>query len=138
LVSSPVATGILLLVDPPGIRRWTRAFQGSVPTSRIGLAAVLCASLWIAFVVLMERNANAECRMLLGSNKIKVAEGPIHDVWYQIKSQGFSVNDIAFSYSYFIDRAGFSGVLFDNPIRDGEYARIYYIGNTIIKIEMKR
>jgi hypothetical protein len=109
-----------------------------IPKARVGLAAVLCAGLWITHVVLKERNANAECRALLASGKLQVVEGLIHHVWYHEKTQGFSVNNANFSYSYSVNTGGINGSLFGDPIRDGKYARIYFIGNVIIKIQLRR
>ena len=133
-----VGIGVLLLVDPPAIRRWTRAFCGQTAGARFGLAVVLCASLWIAYVVMREWHADAECRAILASGKFKIVEGPIYGVWRRAKSQGFSVNNVNFSYSYNVITDGFNGSLFNNPIRDGEYARIYYVDNIIIEIEVRR
>jgi hypothetical protein len=133
-----VGVGVLLLLDPPAIRRWTRAYRDQIPIARLGLASVICASLWIAFVVMGERYANAKCSALLSSENFKIAEGPIYNVWYRPKSEGFSVANVNFSYSYFVITGGFNGSLFENPIREGEYVRIYYVGNLIIKMQIRQ
>ena len=77
------------------------------------------------------------------SGKYKIVEGYVTDFvpmpFEGHANESFKVSGITFSYSDYTITSGFNNTCsHGGPICGGEYVRISYVGNTIIKLEIAR
>jgi hypothetical protein len=83
------------------------------------------------------------CSHALASGKASYVEGTV-DNFVPMPHNGhgdesFTVGGVIFSYSDFLVQAGFNTTTFKNgPIRQGLPVRIWYVGNEIVKLEIKK
>lgn len=85
-----------------------------------------------------------EYRNILKNGGFLVIEGEVKDFIPEpydghSNNESFTVSGIKFEYSYFIQTPGFHTTRsHGGPIKEGLYVRIYYDGNTILKLETRK
>jgi hypothetical protein len=88
-----------------------------------------------------ENTAYSATKVALATGNYNVVEGRVTNfdpMPYQgHKNESFDVNGQHFSYSDFIETAGFHNAASrGGPIRDGLYVRVSHIGNLILRLEV--
>ena len=86
----------------------------------------------------------SNCYHALSSGEASYVEGTVDnfvqlpDQWNE-KKESFTVNGVPFSYSDYVVTAGFNKTRsHGGPIHQGLPVRIWYVGNEIVKLEIKR
>ena len=112
------------------------------PRTKWAYALVAGALLWTMFTFSFMQSEYSEFRQAYRTGQFQVVEGPVERFdpmpWEGHKEECFSVQHVRFCYSDFVITSGFNETSsHGGPIRDGLPVRVSYIGNTILKLEIK-
>jgi hypothetical protein len=117
--------------------------QHPVAVPAFGFAVLGFAVLWTTTSFLATYRDYTAARDAVLSHRARVAEGvvtrftPMPATGHALES--FCVADACFHYSDYIVTAGFNNTRsHGGPIRDGLPVRVTYVGNTIVKLEVRR
>jgi hypothetical protein len=112
-------------------------------TRWMSLGTVSLLIFWVVSTFLSVTNNYEATVGLLRAGRASYVEGvvqnfvPMPFTGHAVES--FQVNGIPFSYSDYVSTAGFNNTSsHGGPIRSGLYVRVWYSGNTILKLEIPR
>lgn len=139
----PMAAGALIVFKPTLVQKvMPSGLQGSARVT-CGWLILIFASLWAAINFAKTYAQYATVEGSLEGGKYSVVEGPITNFipmpYRGHSEESFTVKGQCFSYSDYVVTLGFhNSASHGGPLREGLYARVTYIGNTILRLEIEQ
>ena len=146
----PLILGLILLLSCTN-KRWRVALVGSSQRdhralllfSGILIIPGVCLTLAWTGSYFVQRNTATQLAHLYTTKQYQVIEGPVHVLRLQPKG-GHARGDLIeigtkqFEIDYYLDTVGYRQTVANGGVlTEGTYARVYFVNDTIIRVEVK-
>lgn len=120
-----------------------RAYQTRRQAKIIGVVICVIAVSFSIMSILITYFQHERIQNFRESGQVSIVEGRVENfvpMPYEGKAlESFTINGVKFEYSDFVYSYGFNNTSsHGGPIREGLQVRIHYVGNTILKLEIKK
>jgi hypothetical protein len=136
----PVVVGlVILVVGTLAVAGKTFLWRGSQPPP-MSWAVLTLGVFWSVVATITNYGEYSAARRAMETKQYSVIEGPVTGFSeLPKKTEQFTVRGKMFSYSGDKDSPGFHLVRLDGgPVHEGEYVRVTYVDNTILKLEIEK